>query len=114
MTLKTQRPPGEAGAANEVLLGRNAFSSVPAPKTQVKRAEACPILLASQCRMTADLLAESTEIAISYGVAILAAVREADDDAILARFKGFDAAARTARACAEELLAYQSQAGAAS
>jgi hypothetical protein len=29
--------------------------------------------------------------------------READDGAILAQFRGFDAATRTARRCAEEL-----------
>jgi hypothetical protein len=68
-------------------------------KSQDQNRPPSPII----CRITADLLAESVEIAMSFGVAILAAAREADNTAILTQFKGFDAASRTARRCAEEL-----------
>ena len=57
--------------------------------------------------MTAELLAESVEIAISYGAAILAAAREADDAGILENFRAFDAAARCAGQCAGELWEYR-------
>jgi hypothetical protein len=62
---------------------------------------------AMRARMTCDLLAEAIEIANAYGLGVLRAIREADDSAILESFRGFDAAARTARRCAEALRAYR-------
>jgi len=96
------RPRGGADRAQELsLLGcRDGSTRKISPS---KNQAPCPIILSSQCRLTADLLGEAIEFAIVYGVAILAAVREADDEAIVASFRRFDAAARTARQCAEEL-----------
>jgi hypothetical protein len=92
------------GAGRSLLEDRNVQeNSQWVLKSQAQNRPASPIIIASHCRLTSDLLAESVEIAMSYGVAILAAAREADDGAILAQFKGFDAATRTARRCAEEL-----------
>jgi hypothetical protein len=86
------------------MLGSSQLShSSPALETPAPEHSVCPFVLASHCRMTADLLAESVEIAIASGTGILRAVRECDDPGILENFRCFDAAARTARRCAEDL-----------
>ena len=69
--------------------------------------------LASRRRLTADLLAESIELALVHAVAVLAAARMADDAQIIEQFRFFDAAARTARRCAEDLRGHY-EAGSAS
>jgi len=113
MTLQREARPharrSDADRAGCSLLGgENRPENSPAIQSpQAKRSAACPIILASHCRMTADLLAEAVEFTIHYGAAVLAAVREADDEGILESFRGFDVAARTARQCAEELRAYR-------
>jgi hypothetical protein len=78
---------GDAGTGAGCSLqdGRNkSENSQSVSSRQAQNRPPSPIILASQCRLTADLLAESVEIAISYGVAILVAAREADDAAICA------------------------------
>jgi len=72
-------------------------------KNQAEGQPACPIILAANWRITADLLAETMEIANAYGLGVLRAIRECDDSAILENFRCFNAAARCAPQCAEEL-----------
>jgi hypothetical protein len=105
-------PVAEAGGLNCSLPeGGNDFSSK--DSLAKNQAPSCPIVLATQCRLVADLLAESIEFAVGYGVAILSAVREGDDTAILSAFRGFDAATRCARRCAIELRSLLHDAGGA-
>jgi hypothetical protein len=102
MAQTNQTPAGGPGLGNSISSNSHTNTLTPArPQAQIRVAD--PIILASQARMTAELLAESLEIAIGFAVAALTAVHEADDEAIIASFRGFDAAARTARRCAEEL-----------
>lgn len=75
----------------------------PATKKQVQLDPAAAVIVAAWSGIALDLLAESVELAIGYGVNILAAIRAGDDAAVLAEFRGFDASARTARHCAERL-----------
>ena len=96
---------GAAGLTNSSLLAGLDGSNhkLPPPKNQAHEQAACPIAIAAICRLTAGLISEAVEIAMGFGINILAAAREDDDEAILRQFRGFDAAARTARQCAEEL-----------
>jgi hypothetical protein len=94
----------ETGARCSLVATQNSSKNSPqAGRPQALNWPTNPIILASQMRMRADPLAEAIEFALTYGVAVLSAVREGDDDAIIASYRGFDAAARTARQCATEL-----------
>jgi hypothetical protein len=105
----TANPPrGTAGAGMSLLGGSDSPAFNKSTATTPAQRPVCPIIAGCQTRLVADLLAESVEIAIAYGTGILRAVREADDAAILENFRGFDAAARTARRCAEQLRAHAS------
>jgi hypothetical protein len=108
MIISAQRPPNGAGAAvDEEMISAASKSplinSHARSHPQGKKRPADAIILASQCRMTGELLAESIELAIGYGTAILAAILEGDDESIISNFRGFDASARCARRCAEDL-----------
>jgi hypothetical protein len=104
---QTCKPPGRAapGVGRSLLIcdGNDHPTKPSALENQALKGKVCPIALATQCRLTSDLLAEAIEIAASYAINILSAIRLADDEAILAEFRQFDAAVRTARCCAKEL-----------
>jgi hypothetical protein len=93
------------GAGNVTRLGTADGPKIsPEPRrTQAQIRPTDPIILASQCWMVSDLLAEAVEHAGVCGLSVLAAAREHDDAAIIATFAAFDAAARAAKACACEL-----------
>jgi hypothetical protein len=101
MTQATERPAGGRADLNSSLLA--SFDSSDTKKSPIKNQDVCPIIVARQCRMVADLLAESVEIAMACGIGVLAAAREGDDDSLLHHFKGFDAGARSARRAAEQI-----------
>jgi hypothetical protein len=81
----------DAGRREIATLGSSQLSdSLPDLEPQAPQHSACQIVLASQCKMTSDLLADAIEIANAYGLGILRAVRERDDGAILENFRCFD------------------------
>src|SRR5262249_16033030 len=93
MTLvPSARPQGGAarGVCSLVANENNPDPKKSSIKNQAERQPSCPILIASQCRLTADLLAECLESAIASGTGILRAVRECDDPGIFDQFRLFD------------------------
>jgi hypothetical protein len=106
----TYKPPelGTPGVGDSLLVSDdNGHSIRPTSLRAQELDRVCPITAGINCRLTADLLAESIEIAIHSGLNILSASRADDDDAIIHYFRTFDVAARTARKCAEELRSYR-------
>jgi hypothetical protein len=71
---ETRRAGGAAGLCKSSLLA--GFDDEKNKQSHPKNQAACPIVIAANCRMTADLLAESIELAIDHGINILSATRE--------------------------------------
>lgn len=85
----------------------NAVSPKTQPKSRTRARAPADLgfdpILVTNAQITADLLAESIEIAVAYGVAMLGAIRVGEFRDVIDGFRRFDEAARTAKACAVEL-----------
>jgi hypothetical protein len=82
----------------------NAARPAPAPQPSALKFDgANAVIIVAWTEAARDLLSERGELTVGYGLNVLSAIPQRDDDTLLAEFKGFDAAARASRHCAEEL-----------